>query len=174
MDDFSCSRDSMRSILSLVALISTTSLEKVHRFADFEALAYIIPLPLGPEIGMAKSACPDGPLTLMLPMTKIPASIGDPKALTTAGWDCAVARASLYTSDDFTMPKTIVTMSMRKAAKRARNPRQATGTNHFQFRCHHVRDFSWGTGGCVFGSISIRSPLDIGHGCYRVRGKERL
>jgi hypothetical protein len=59
----------------------------------------------------------------------------------------------LYTSDDFIMPKTIVIMSVIKAAKRAKAPRQATGTNHLQFLCHHVRDFSWGNGGCVFGSI---------------------
>ncbi len=123
---------------------------------------------------MARSACPDGPLTLMLPMTKVPALIGDPKALTTAGWVCAVARASLYTSDDFTIPKTIVIMSMIKAAKRTRAPRQATGTNHFQFRCHHVRDFFWCNTGCICGSISMRSPSDAGGGYYRVRGEERL
>ena len=52
-------------------------------------------LTLGPEIGTFMSACPDVPLTLVVPVAKNPSSIGDPSALTTRGSAFALARASL-------------------------------------------------------------------------------
>ncbi len=150
-----------QAVTPAVANIRTTQIIKVQQspfFMDPFFRQFFGDM-FGPEMGMAKSACPDAPLTLMLPMTRTPGLIGEPRACTTAGLVCAAARASLYTSDDFTMPKTIVIMSIIKAAKTTRNPTQATGTNHFQFLCHQVRDFSLADAGCFFSSTAISSPM---------------
>ena len=67
----------------------TSCVEKVHLPAGFVATAYIVALPLGSEMGIAKSDSPDEPLMLMFPVTKKPSSIGCPKASTTA--ECVFA-----------------------------------------------------------------------------------
>src|SRR5258708_27576033 len=102
----------------------------------------MVPWPLGPEMGMARSARPEEVLedmlavfwTLMLPVIKNPTFTGVPRALMTRESAMAVATGILYESDDLIAPIRPTTSNKTKPTNRVIGTMQTSGMNHFQFR----------------------------------------
>ena len=82
------------------------------------------------------SAAPEPPVTLILPDTNQPLSIGSPSASTTAAWLRARSTAISTTSDDPIVAKTPTTSPPTAKRGTTMTARQPSGTNHFQFRDH--------------------------------------
>src|SRR3954464_15317134 len=121
----------------------------------------MVPLPLGPEMGMVMSALPELPATLIEPEAKKPGSIGVPSRSVTRASLCAFPRASLYASELFIALAANRTMHPMNAAKSAMIVRQPTGANHFQLRDHQPRcggGSSGGAGGRTVGGLPDGVP----------------
>jgi hypothetical protein len=100
-------------------------------------------------MGMDRLASPDAPLTFVFPETRKPSVTGEPRASITAGCAFARAKASLYTSVDFTALNTIKSTEPTKTTNNTAILKQPRGTNHFQFRFHQLAFGVGGTGGGI-------------------------
>src|SRR5947199_9868169 len=99
----------------------------------------MVPDPLGPEMGMDRSAVPDSFSTCTFPLNTNASLMGVPRADWTASFALALATASLYTSDDLIAPKTTARITVIRPPHASSGVRHPTGMTHFQLRLHQLR-----------------------------------
>src|SRR6185312_11447241 len=83
---------------------------------------------------MSRSASPEEPDTLTLPLTYQAGEIGAPSSRTTSGLLLATATGCWYGSLDFRSPNTKVSRPPTNNASNSTKPRISVGINHFQLR----------------------------------------